>query len=101
MVASPPGSDPRAGGPPSSRVAQFLNHGRNVWLVWLSPHLPRPGRDDRGAVVPAPASYARCPRLVRTTAQKIPEAFASRISVVAPTGVDPVTFRFSVERSTN
>ena len=38
MVASPPGSDPRAGGPPSSRVAQFLNHGRNVWLVWLSPH---------------------------------------------------------------
>ena len=23
------------------------------------------------------------------------------VSVVAPTGVDPVTFRFSVERSTN
>ena len=37
------------------------------------PHLPRPGRDDRGAVVPAPASYARCPRLVRTTAQKSPK----------------------------
>ena len=73
MVASPPGSDPRAGGPPSSRVAQFLNHGRNVWLVWLSPHLPRPGRDDRGAAAPAPASYARCRRLVRTTAQKSPK----------------------------
>ena len=87
MVASPPGSNPRAGGPPSSRVAQFLNHGRNVWLVRLSPHLPRPGRDDRGVAAPAPlrmrstpAPYAQCPRLVRTvsrlvrtTAQKSPK----------------------------
>ena len=31
---------------------------------------------------------------------EIPEANASGIAV-APTGVDPVTFRFSVERSTN
>ncbi len=61
MVASPPGSNPRAGGPSSSRVAQFLNHGRNVWLVRLSPHLPRLGRDDRGAAAPAPLRMRSAP----------------------------------------
>ena len=100
MVASPPGSNPRAGGPPSSRVAQFLNHGRNVWLVRLSPHLPRPGRDDRGAAAPAPPRARSIPPRAHNRT-KIPEAQGDFGEVVAPTGVDPVTFRFSVERSTN
>ena len=40
------------------------------------------------------------PQTTQMLKQKTPES-SGVLSVVAPTGVDPVTFRFSVERSTN
>ena len=49
-----------------------------------------------GCAFPQPAS----PRAQRMRTTKSPKR-ALRGLLVAPTGVDPVTFRFSVERSTN
>ena len=82
-------------------VAEFLNRRIVRHRALLSPCTTTTWAGHRTHFQPTPvdSDFKRCPQMRKSPASQ--SWTGKRGFLVAPTGVDPVTFRFSVERSTN